>query len=692
MAEVLSMPASPRPMSMGGIMSAGPIPPAPDPVKVNASQPVQGLAAHVRKAWETNKKAKDGVEQRMLKSLRQRRGEYDPEKLEILREQGGSTIYMMLTSAKCRAASAWIRDVFLSQSSEKPWMLDATPVPELPPEVMTGLYQESVMEVQQALQMGLVATPEAVRSMLEEKKSQALEATRESAKKTIELMEREMEDQLVEGDFHTALNQFLDDLVTFPAAFMKGPVVRRRKTMQWVQGMDGTWGMDVQDELRPEWERVDPFDIYPAAYASSINEGDLLEHHRLSRSELNSLIGVDGYSEDAIRKVLEEYGRGGLREWTRIDQEKASAEGREDYDSHDTYGLIDALQYWGTVQGELLIEWGMTPEEVPDPLSDYAIEAWLIGQWVIKAVINPDPLGHRPYYSCAFEKIPGMLWGNSVPDLIRDAQDMCNSSARALANNMGIASGPLVWYNMDRMPVGDSIDQLYPWKIIPFESDPVGGSAAPMGFFQPNSNAQELLVIYEKFATLADEYSGIPRYIAGDANVGGAGRTASGLSMLMSNAGKAMKQVIANMDQYVMVPLLTRLYNHNMRYGEDESVKGDAKVVARGVNAMLVKESAQVRRNEFLATTANPIDMQIVGIEGRAALLREAAKSLDMNPDKIVPTQEELQRRAIMMSMQPQMSPGQQGGPQAQPGGASSSGQNLMDGTAQTDDFSPMRQ
>ena len=48
--------------------------------------------------------------------------------------------------------------------------------------------------------------------------------------------------------------------------------------------------------------------------------------------------------------------------------------------------------------------------------------------------------------------------------------------------------------------------------------------------------------IYEKFATLADEYTGIPRYMTGDASVGGAGRTASGMSMLMSNAGKSIKR------------------------------------------------------------------------------------------------------------------------------------------------------
>jgi hypothetical protein len=53
----------------------------------------------------------------------------------------------------------------------------------------------------------------------------------------------------------------------------------------------------------------------------------------------------------------------------------------------------------------------------------------------------------------------------------------------------------------------------------------------------------------------------------------------------------------------------------------------------------------QLRRGEFLASTANPVDLEIVGIEGRAELLREMVKGLDMPPDRIVPSRQELARR-----------------------------------------------
>ena len=46
------------------------------------------------------------------------------------------------------------------------------------------------------------------------------------------------------------------------------------------------------------------------------------------------------------------------------------------------------------------------------------------------------------------------------------------------------------------------------------------------------------MAVFEKFSQLADEYTGIPRYMAGIEGASGAGRTASGMSMLMGNAGR----------------------------------------------------------------------------------------------------------------------------------------------------------
>ena len=664
----------------------------------NAQPVVQALSGYIRKKWQAAMLAKQQTSEiKMLKSVRARRGEYDPDKLAQLREQGSATIYMMLTSNKCRAASSWLKDTLVTAAEDKPWTIAPSPIPDLPPDQVQSIMQQAQQEVQQLWAAGTPPTDQQVRERLLEMKDIAMSHLKDMADRTAERMELKMDDQLKEGNWSRAFADFLDDITTFPSAIMKGPVVRKRPKMKWVPAQGGQYALDVQDELVLEWERVDPFNIYPAADATTINDGYLIERHKLHRADLQSMIGVEGYSDGAIRAVLEEYGKGGLRDWIYVDMNKAAAEGKSTMGvQQNPSELIDALQFWGSVQGQLLLDWGLTEKDVPDPLMDYPIEGWVVGNWVIKAVVNPDPLGRKPYFKASYEEVPGAFWGNSVADLCRDTQDICNAAARSLVNNLSIASGPQVVYNIDRLPQGENITQLYPWKVWQVTSDPLAGSAPPMQFYQPNSLAAELMAVYEKFATLADEYTGIPRYMSGDSPAGGAGRTASGMSMLMSNAGKAIKQVIANIDESVIAPVIERLYYYNMRYGDDPDLKGDINIIARGATSLVVKEQAQVRQNQFLQIALqSPIVQQVVGMEGIAELLRQSAKTLDLNPDHIVPPIEIIKQRMVQqqqMAQQQQMMLAQQNG-QAQAGGtppAPSGGAQLENGAPVTNNFAPI--
>ena len=682
-------------ISMGGILpamsAAGVAEQQRKASELAQAQPlIKSIAAHVRNCWTEARKAKEQtVEPRMFKAVRARRGEYDPDVLTKIRENGGSEIYMMLTSNKCRAAASWLRDVLLGQGSDKPWTIRPTPTPTLSPDIVEEMRQNAIQQMAQVIQItGQQLPPTQLRKFLNELREEYMHNVMEEAKFKVKQMENKMEDQLIEGGFITAFDAFIDDITTFPCAFMKGPIVRRKPTMKWNQNAQSGYQLEIVDDLVLEWERVDPFMIYPSPASTGINDGYLIERHKLRQTDLEEMIGVEGYDDDAIRQVLETYGRGGLQEWLIVDSTKAQAEGRSTTAvMQNSEHLIDAIQYWGMVSGQMLRDWGLSDTEVPDIAKQYPCEAWLIGQYVIKASLNYHPMGQKPYYKASYEGVPGTFWGNSTYDLIKDCQDMCNSATRALANNMGIASGPQVWINVDRTPQGEDITQMYPWKIHQVTSDPMGSSAAPIGFFQPNSNAQELMAVYEKFSILADEYSGIPRYMTGSSPTGGAGRTASGMSMLMGNANKSMKQVVANIDNSVMTPLLERLYFYNMKYSEDNELKGDVTIVARGSNSIVAKETAQVRRNEFLQATANPIDMQIMGIDGRATLLRETAKQLDVNPDDVVPPREKLrvaqQIAQMMQAGQPPM-PAPSMAPQGSP---VQNQQMLANGAPITDNF-----
>ena len=172
--------------------------------------------------------------------------------------------------------------------------------------------------------------------------------------------------------------------------------------------------------------------------------------------------------------------------------------------------VVAALQLWDTVPGELLLEWGVDEADIEDPQKSYPCEVWMVNNTVIRAVLNYDPIGRKPYYLTSFEKVPGRVDGNGVADLCMDAQNMCNAAARALANNMGISSGPQVGVNISRLPAGEDITQMYPWKIWQFRQSDFADSTPPMSFFQPNSNAQELMAVFDRFMDISDEVSGIP--------------------------------------------------------------------------------------------------------------------------------------------------------------------------------------
>ena len=655
----------------------------------NAAPVILSLAAQIRKHWSAAKDAKQDIERDMLAAVRARRGEYPPDVLSELKSQGSSQIYMMLFATKARQAKALLSDVLLGGGNDKPWTIRPSLKPSLPEDLTAQLLAEASEIVYQAQESGMPMSNEDIRELLRDAKMRATEAVYSEARERCLRAEVQLEDMLAEGGFMDALDGFLDDLTTFKTAFIKGPIVRRTGVLKWVPQADGTSEPEAAEENKPHWERVDPFMIYPASWSRNVSDGYLIERHRLSPSALSDLIGVDGYSDDAIRQVLDAHSTGGLHEWLSVDMERAHAEGRDVSSAHSDSDLIDALQYWGEVPGKVLREWGMSEQEVPDESKVYSVEAWLVGSWVIKAVINTDPLARRPYYGDSFERIPGAFWGTSLYDTVRDCEDMCNATARALANNVGIASGPQVWVNNDRLPNGQDITTMFPWKIWQTLSDPMGGTQPPMGFFQPNSNAAELMGVFEKFSALADEVSGIPRYMTGDGVAGGAGRTASGMSMMIGNAGKTVKKSLASIDMNVIAPSIRSAYEFAMRYIPDADIKGDLQIIARGAMSLVTKDTAQVRRNEFLVATANPIDMQIIGLDGRAALLREAAKTLDMNTEDIIPAASTVKLRAAQAQMQAQMQAAQGVPPEQAQQGQPPQKRQLMNGAPATDTFQP---
>lgn len=619
------------------------------------------LASFIRKRMTEmrNFRNSQGISERLVSALRTYRGEYDPQVLSDIQQFGGSEVYARVTATKCRAATALLRDVYLG--ADRSWDIEPTPHPTIPKDVDADIQQLVNIEVSTLMQAGQPVDQQAVADRVNLLRKNAERAAKKVAVEEAERSGERLDDILTEGGFYEAFAEFLIDLPIFPYACIKGPVVRRVEQTKWVNGQP------VRSAIpKMFWNRVSPFDLYWSPGASHRKQADFVERIQLSRAELSQCKGLPGYNNEAIDEVLERAYVDGLHEWwDTVDTERAELEDRERW-ARNSSSLIDTAEFTGYISGRLLTDWGM---DVQDPTAEYFCKAWLIDRWVIKVQMQPSTNSSPPYYVSSFEKVPGAMIGLGLPDLLEDVQSICNAAVRSLVNNASIASGPQVVINDAVVDPSDD-DTLYPWKRWHSNFDPtlVASGTEPVSFYQPNINAAELIGIYEKWNMMGDEISAIPRYMTGSEKVGGAGRTASGLAMLMGNASKTLQNVAASIDRDVIQPLLYDLFDTVM-LTQPGLFKGDELIVVKGVNHAVKREQDRMRQLEFLQLTANPIDQGIMGPMGRANILRSVASNLGLEHERTIPDDEEI--RAMMMDQQQQAAAqaAVQGALQAQGGG-----------------------
>ena len=616
---------------------------AEDEAGSNSEKFVSGLSAYVSTRWEKALRAKNTTETIMLNSLRQRNGQYDSAKLSAINKLGGSKAFIMLTDTKCRSGVAWMKDI-LFQPGTKPWSVDPTPKPELPPELETeirGRFMTDAMaqSSQELFIQGLPYDDISVMTHIQQKypnfEADLEKAYYDTAKEMGKKAEIKLDDQLLEGGWYFALEQCLDDIATLKACILKGPILRMEKVrFKELDQFTGEYKMSVKEKIVPTFERRSPFNIYPAPDSTGVEDGYLFDKITLSRKQLYDMIKLPGFDEEAIRRVLQNHREGELKDWTTLESEKASIEGKDSTSVFET-DKIDCLELWDTIPGNLLREWGLDEEDVPDEDDSYPACVWMIGKEVVKAMLNYDQFGKKPFSVTSFEVTEDSFWGKGIPELIADIQGICNAVVRAIVNNVGIASGPQIEINKQRVAPGFPLG-LHPWKV--WETTDMGIATAPaLKVYNIPLNADNLIQVFQHFVKLADENSGVPGYAHGDAGVGGAGNTASGLSMLMTHAARGIKSVIRNIDNYLIAKSIEKLYYFNMDYMPEQDMVFDMNIVARGSSSLIAKEQQAVRLTEFAQSTNNPVDLQIMGLEGRRNLLLQAAKANEIETDKVIP-------------------------------------------------------
>lgn len=617
--------------------------------KVQAQQAAQGLdnqdatalAGYIRGRFEifrNHRNTASGWSERLLMALRTFNGQYDQTQLQEIRKFGGSEIYARIIAQKCRAASSLLRDIYLSQ--DRPWAVRPPSNPEVPPDIVNSINQLIQQETQQVTQtMGRPPSG----ADLEQRRMSLLESAEDAIKKKVGKQARESEDRIEDilraGGFYHALAEAIVDLPIFPFSVIKGPVVKVVPTVTWPKG-----GGQPSIKMKPTltWNRVSPFDLWFTPGVSDIENAECIEKLRVTRAELNDLLDLPGYNTAAIRTVLDEYGRGGIYDgWDSTDAERAVLESREN-PAWNRSAMITMFEYHGQVQGRMLQDYGLA---VPDELRDYSVECWVIGGHVIKCHLNPSPRQRHPYFITSFEKVPGTPVGNSLVDLLQDIQQAANATLRSFVNNLSIASGPQVVIDDERMVPGTDMDNLYPWKRWHTRNDPISGaSQPPVSFFMPTSNTDSLIKAYKELVEIADDVSAIPKYASGGSAGSGAGRTASGMAMLMGNASKILQTVSANIDRDQIEPALLQLSDLILLTDTTGILSGEEKLSVLGVSVAIQRETIRQRQIEFLQGTLNPTDQKIMGITGRGSILRAVATTIGLVGDEVVPSEDQLER------------------------------------------------
>ena len=242
---------------------------------------------------------------------------------------------------------------------------------------------------------------------------------------------------------------------------------------------------------------------------------------------------------------------------------------------------------------------------------------------------------------------------------MEDAQLLMNGHIRMAIDNLALAGNLVFDIDETQLVPGQSMD-IFPGKIFRRQSGVTGTAVNGIKF--PNT-AGENVQMYDKARQLADEETGIPSVSHGQTGVTGTGRTAAGLSMIMSSAGLSIKTVIKNIDDYLLKPLGEAMFQGNMQFGNTPEVIGDLEIKPKGTSAVMQKEVRTQRLTTLLQTVTNPMLAPFVKIPN---LMRELAISQDIDPESLV---NDMNEAAIFADMLRGLANVQGTGPETQPTG-----------------------
>lgn len=532
-----------------------------------------------------------------------------------------STVFIGMTRQKTNAAEARLADILLP-TDDRNWGIQPTPDPQL-----MGMSKDNKAAMDQQGQpvMDDNGQPARVRDVVK--------AVLEMANKKAEAMQTEIEDQLVECNYNGELRKMIHDAAVLGTGVVKGPIVTNRTRKAW-QPVTDSMGqtvhqVEIVQEISPASFRVDPRNVWPdPGCGESVHNGKgIYEREQITAKQIRDLAKQPGFLKDQLRKVLEE-------------GPKQSATLREltDEDQRDMARLTyEMWTYWGEVDHDDLEASGVDVGE-KDELRTVSACVVMINNTVVKAFLNPLEGGDIPYDFYVWEKVAGTIWGYGIPYLMRSQQKVLNAAWRQMMDNAGVSSGPQIVIKPGAIQPADKQWQLSARKIW-YATDDIDDVRKAFSTFEFNSHQNELAGIIKMATELADAETGVPTIMQGEK--GAAPDTVGGMQMLMNSANVVLRRLVKQFDDMVTKPHIRRYYDYNMMYNEDEEIKGDFTIDARGSSALVVRDIQNQSFLNLLAAGANPIYGMYLDTQ---KLFEKALQAQHIDPAEVFKPEEEIEQ------------------------------------------------
>ena len=597
---------------------------------MSSDTPSGQIVALVEERFNKAETARYADEERWLRAYRNYRGIYSSEVQFTDTEK--SRVFVKVTKTKVLAAYGQITEVLFG-NNKFPITINPTTLPD---GVEDSLYLETNDEVVKAEEGLGISTPPAGETMAQYRERLGglkeelgdVEGLRkgvgtissqinfEPAMVAAKKMEKKIHDQLEESQAKKHLRSSSFECALFGTGVMKGPFAVNKEYPRWSD--DGSY--DPLFKTVPMVSHVSIWNFYPDPDANSMEEAEyVVERHKMSRSQIRALKTRPYFRENEIDTAIS-LGESYTKEWWEMEME-------DDTPQTETE-RYQVLEFWGNVDREVLENHNV---DIPSELKDkdqLSVNVWVCNGRVLRLVMNPFTPTVIPYYSVPYEINPYSMFGVGVAENMEDTQTLMNGFMRMAVDNAALSGNLIMEIDENNLVPGQDLS-VYPGKVFRRQGGAPG--QALFGTKFPNVS-NENMQMFDKARVLADESTGFPSFAHGQTGVSGVGRTASGISMLMSAANGSIRTVVKNVDDYLLAPLGKSLFSFNMQFDFDEEIKGDLEVKAAGTESLMANEVRSQRLMQFLGVVQNPTLAPFARLD---YLVREIAKSMELDPDKV---------------------------------------------------------